>query len=158
MISHGCCRPQVTLVFDSENFLIVIRLCRCVKLTDHKHHVVTASNQLLQTGLVGGADFTIGEASQWRGTRLCGPLRRRGSQKIKKRRFNSTTTWVGHPCAQFRSHNTSKKKVARALFLARRLAYQSIQGFSRKKMTGGHESRQPVRHHRTEDDFYPSMP
>jgi hypothetical protein len=28
----------------------------------------------LKTGLAAGADFLIGDASQWRDTRLCGPL------------------------------------------------------------------------------------
>jgi hypothetical protein len=28
----------------------------------------------LKPGLVAGADFLIGDASQWRDTRLCGPL------------------------------------------------------------------------------------
>jgi hypothetical protein len=47
---------------------------RCVKLTDHKHCVAATSNRTFKAGLVAGADSLIGDASQWRGTRLCGPL------------------------------------------------------------------------------------
>jgi hypothetical protein len=36
--------------------------------------VSAALNRPLKTGLVAGADFLIGDASQWRDTRLCGPL------------------------------------------------------------------------------------
>jgi hypothetical protein len=35
---------------------------------------LNASNRPLKTGLVAGADCLIGDASQWRGTRLCGKL------------------------------------------------------------------------------------
>jgi hypothetical protein len=44
------------------------------KFTDHKGRVAAASNRPLKTGLAAGADCLIGDASQWRGTRLCGPL------------------------------------------------------------------------------------
>jgi hypothetical protein len=47
---------------------------RCVNLTDHKVRVAAASNRPLKTGLVAGADCLIGDTSQWRGTRLFGPL------------------------------------------------------------------------------------
>jgi hypothetical protein len=57
---------------------------RCVKFTDHKVRVAAASNRPLKTGLVAGADCLIRDASQWRGTRVCGPLQ----QEIKIQRLS----------------------------------------------------------------------
>jgi hypothetical protein len=48
----------------------------CVKFTDHKVRVAAASNRPLKTGLVAGADCLIRDVSQWRATRVCGPLQR----------------------------------------------------------------------------------
>jgi hypothetical protein len=40
----------------------------------------------MKTGLVAGADFLMGDASQWRDTRLCGPLQEDRDLHAKKRR------------------------------------------------------------------------
>jgi hypothetical protein len=37
---------------------------------------------MLKVGLVAGTDFLIGDASQWRGTRLCGPLLERVTNQV----------------------------------------------------------------------------
>jgi hypothetical protein len=54
--------------------VVVASRRRCVNLTDHKVRVAAASNRLLKMGLVAGTDCLIGDASQRRGTRVCGPL------------------------------------------------------------------------------------
>jgi hypothetical protein len=56
---------------------------RCVKFTDHKVRVAAASNRRLKTGLGAGADCPIRDVSQWRVTRVCGPLLNR-SEIVKR--------------------------------------------------------------------------
>jgi hypothetical protein len=85
-------RRGVAALLRRRGVIAALRRC-CVNLTDHKVRVAAASNRPLKTGLVAGAYCLIGDASQWCGTRLYGPLQVLDAVPSLSRRLRPTVTY-----------------------------------------------------------------